>query len=230
MNNIIYTANINLIHPIKDVEKANEYLQEENMFKQYFMREYPKLSQKIKSITWYLYNEYHGQIEIVLNTFSVDIDESEKETILNWVKVQTFDGLGEGFEQRFNTVWSNLSCTILEKVNESNMNRKEKINLINSEHLPDLLLTDSSAEIRAAIAKKGYAQSKFINDESWFVRAIVASNRYGLDKLINDSDFYVRAEVAKQGYGLEYLLNDPNENVRVAAAETLLEKIKTNRR
>ena len=89
----------------------------------------------------------------------------------------------------------------------------------------DVLINDSSSEVRKAVAEQGYGLDILINDKHWAVRLAVAEQGYGLDQLINDEHAEVRAEVAKQGYGLDKLINDERAEVRFIANDLYNAKV-----
>ena len=72
-------------------------------------------------------------------------------------------------------------------------------------------------EIRAEIARHGFALDELVDDPDPAVRQIVAVKGYGLDTLINDPDPVVRQIVAMQGYGLDILINDSEPIIKELA-------------
>lgn len=94
----IYRTYFNLVCPVIDVDAAKQFLLRENMTN-YLKSDSrtSKIAQDIINITWILKDEDSGYIELESNN---EIQESDLDTISNWVSGQNSDGLGESFEQQ----------------------------------------------------------------------------------------------------------------------------------
>ncbi len=78
------------------------------------------------------------------------------------------------------------------------------------------LAKDSSALIRAAVARKKVAHEQLARDKSWRVRATVAKytdTEDVLDILAKDENDFVRFVVVKRGYKLNAFINDRDEEI-----------------
>ena len=112
------------------------------------------------------------------------------------------------------------------------------------------LADDENWQVRAEVARQGYALDKLVDDEDWHVREAVAKQDYALDKLANDKDndvrkavvieaaktdredllekfvqdpdFEIRARVARQGYALDKLAGDEEQFVRICVANAAI--------
>lgn len=92
-----YRKNFRLSREIDDVDAAREYLLEPDMtdyLKDYVSRE---LASKITSIEWILLNSKQGYVELKTRS---RLTADELDDVVNFVRGQDIDGLGEGFEQQ----------------------------------------------------------------------------------------------------------------------------------
>ena len=90
---MIYRTNFKLAAPVTDMNKANNYLHEEDMT-QFIDSD---LEDCVMHIEWNLIDNEQGYIEVRTNDV-LSIDDSKK--ISEWICGQCSDGLGEGFEQQ----------------------------------------------------------------------------------------------------------------------------------
>ena len=99
-----YRTNFNLVAPVRDIEKANKYLQEDNMT-EYLPDWCHEVEYNgdfgdrkvVENIEWTLDTESTGHIDLIACR---DLSEDELVKISEWVSGQNSDGLGEGFEQQ----------------------------------------------------------------------------------------------------------------------------------
>ena len=90
---MIYRTNFRLMAPVTDMNKANQYLHEEDMT-QFIDSD---LEDYVVHVEWNLIDNEQGYIEVrTNNTLSTDICNK----ISDWISGQCSDGLGEGFEQQ----------------------------------------------------------------------------------------------------------------------------------
>lgn len=82
----------------------------------------------------------------------------------------------------------------------------------------DELVDDPDPQVRLAVAQQGYGLDVLSEDTEWFVRAHVASRGYHLEQFLHDDAPLVRQTVAAQGYGLDTLVHDPDPAVRQTVA------------
>lgn len=97
-----YVTNFKLKSAVNDFGAAKKYLADADMTKYLIddLRDYenmPELADKIVHIEWNLEEDWYGTINLETTE---DISKQDLAVILEWVKGQNSDGLGEGFEQR----------------------------------------------------------------------------------------------------------------------------------
>ena len=97
-----YVTNFKLKSAVNDFGAAKKYLADADMTKYLIddLRDYenmPELADKIVHIEWNLEEDWYGTINLETTE---DVSKQDLAVILEWVKGQNSDGLGEGFEQR----------------------------------------------------------------------------------------------------------------------------------
>ena len=100
-----YYTVFNLTNPVLDIDKANNYLHENNMtnFLINDVKSNPdnkiisNLTSKIEHIQWNLIKDDFGNIIVKTNQ---KLSNKEALFISDWITGQNADGLGEGFEQQ----------------------------------------------------------------------------------------------------------------------------------
>lgn len=93
------------------------------------------------------------------------------------------------------------------------------------------LVHDSSALVRAAVARKKVGHEFLVNDKSWRVRATVAKytdDSNVLDLLVEDENDFVRFVIAKRGNNLDFFINDEDEEIASLARYQLQQSKVTN--
>lgn len=94
--NHYYQTDFRLEAPVTDIGEANEYLTSDDMTK-YLLNDFPKLRGVVVNVSWYLYNDEGGYVEVEATR---ELTEKERDDISDWIRGQNSDGLGEGFEQQ----------------------------------------------------------------------------------------------------------------------------------